>query len=192
MGNSWELPLIAAVCTMILLFSYYYRILKSLICCAFRGVTSRDRVGRHEILYPDDPSLQFHSRGLESSILHSLPTSQYLKKNNEGEHSQSNADCVICLGEFEEGQWLKRLPNCSHAFHVPCIDTWFQSHSNCPLCRSSVYDLTIHTQYPVSGNTMLESLRREDFIQERTTHYQILRSLVLPNSRLRQESTNAS
>lgn len=169
---------------MILLFSYY-RILKS-FCCAFRGVTYRNRVGRHLLneANPDDPSLQFHSRGLESSILHSLPMSQF-KKNNEGEHGQSNPeDCAVCLGEFEEGQWLKRLPNCSHAFHVPCIDSWFQSHSNCPLCRSTVYDLTIHAEYPVSVNTVLEPLSREDFIQERTTHHQMLGSLILPNSRL--------
>lgn len=196
MGNSWEIPFIATVCTLILLFSYY-RILKS-FCCAFRGVTSRNRVGRQPLngANPDDPSLQFHSQGLGSSIINSLPMSQF-KKNNEGEHNQSNTDCGVCLGEFEKGQWLKRLPNCSHAFHVACIDTWFQSHSNCPLCRTTVYDLTIHTidtdaEYPVSVNTMLEPLSREDFIQERTTHYQMLRSLILPNSRLRQESTNAS
>ncbi|KAE8038987.1 hypothetical protein FH972_011443 [Carpinus fangiana] len=121
--NSWTVPFIATVCTMIPQFSYY-RILKS-FCYAFRGVSYRNRVGRHLLneANPDDPSLQFHSRGLESSILYSLPMSQF-KKNNEGEHGQSNPeDCAVCLGEFEEGQWLKRLPNCRHAFHVPCIDT---------------------------------------------------------------------
>ncbi|KAH7511236.1 hypothetical protein FEM48_ZijujUnG0031800 [Ziziphus jujuba var. spinosa] len=32
-----------------------------------------------------------------------------------------------------------------HAFHVQCIDAWFQSHSNCPLCRAPVRsDFPVH------------------------------------------------
>ena len=44
--------------------------------------------------------------------------------------------CVVCLGEFEEGDELRTLPHCMHSFHVPCIDTWLLSHMNCPMCRS--------------------------------------------------------
>ncbi|GMH17179.1 hypothetical protein Nepgr_019020 [Nepenthes gracilis] len=32
------------------------------------------------------------------------------------------------------------MPNCQHAFHIPCIDTWLKSQSNCPLCRSAMID----------------------------------------------------
>ncbi|KAE8038986.1 hypothetical protein FH972_011442 [Carpinus fangiana] len=144
----------------------YYRKLKSFFCCARRWRVNEDK--------PDDPSLQFDSQGLESSILHSLPMSQFKKKSSdEGERGESNAgECAVCLSEFEEGQWLKNLPNSIHAFHFSCIDTWFQCHSNCPICRSTAYDLTICTQYSDSPNTiMLEPLSREDVFPERTTHY---------------------
>lgn len=47
-------------------------------------------------------------------------------------------DCSVCLSELEENESLRLLPKCSHAFHVPCIDTWLKSHSSCPLCRSNI------------------------------------------------------
>jgi hypothetical protein len=46
----------------------------------------------------------------------------------------------VCLGEFSDGELLRLLPKCGHAFHVPCIDTWLRAHVNCPLCRSDVID----------------------------------------------------
>lgn len=49
-----------------------------------------------------------------------------------------SSDCAVCLSEFEEEERLRLLPKCSHAFHVPCIDTWLKSHSNCPLCRAGI------------------------------------------------------
>ncbi|KAM0822141.1 hypothetical protein ACQ4PT_071696 [Festuca glaucescens] len=50
------------------------------------------------------------------------------------------ADCSVCLGEFSDGELVRLLPKCGHAFHVPCIDTWLRAHVNCPLCRSDVID----------------------------------------------------
>ncbi|XP_031494748.1 RING-H2 finger protein ATL39-like [Nymphaea colorata] len=53
-----------------------------------------------------------------------------------------NEDCVICLSEFEEGETIRDLPKCGHAFHKDCLDRWL--HSNCasapmcPICRSQV------------------------------------------------------
>ncbi|KAF7103942.1 hypothetical protein CFC21_104873 [Triticum aestivum] len=48
------------------------------------------------------------------------------------------ADCSVCLGEFLDGELLRLLPKCGHAFHVPCIGTWLRAHVNCPLCRAEV------------------------------------------------------
>lgn len=47
-------------------------------------------------------------------------------------------DCSVCLAEFRDGDSLRLLPKCSHAFHLQCIDTWLKSQSNCPLCRASI------------------------------------------------------
>lgn len=135
----------------------YLGIFKHLFMVIYRAITTRNLVQRPLLdepnSNPSDPSLQLQSRGLEFSIVNILPISQY--KRNEGEHKPMNADCAICLGEFEEGEWLKHLPNCSHSFHACCIDTWFQSHSNCPLCRSYV-----HHDHPANTDHMSTS---EDF-----------------------------
>ncbi|KAK9050756.1 hypothetical protein SSX86_030274 [Deinandra increscens subsp. villosa] len=46
--------------------------------------------------------------------------------------------CAICLHDADRGQRYRRLPQCHHCFHVDCIDTWLQSRSTCPLCRSQI------------------------------------------------------
>jgi len=42
--------------------------------------------------------------------------------------------CSVCIGDFEEGDVLRRLP-CMHVFHQSCIDPWMTQHSTCPNCR---------------------------------------------------------
>ncbi|CAG7866831.1 unnamed protein product [Brassica rapa] len=50
--------------------------------------------------------------------------------------SPSLGDCSICLSPFKPEDQLRRLPLCSHAFHLDCISTWLISNKTCPLCRS--------------------------------------------------------
>nr|CAD1822544.1 unnamed protein product [Ananas comosus var. bracteatus] len=40
--------------------------------------------------------------------------------------------CAVCLAEFRDGELLRLLPKCGHAFHVACIDAWLRGHVNCP------------------------------------------------------------
>lgn len=135
-----EICLIILVWVMFFIFIYsgiFMRIFRLI----YRAITARNQVQRGLLNVSnsnpsDSSSLQFQSSGLELSMFQNLPMSKY--KKNEGENKAIDLDCAICLGEFEEGEWLKYLPNCAHRFHVLCIDTWFQSHSNCPLCRSCV------------------------------------------------------
>lgn len=46
--------------------------------------------------------------------------------------------CAVCLAEFRDGETLRLLPRCGHAFHRGCIDVWLRAHVNCPLCRAPV------------------------------------------------------
>ncbi|KAA0036323.1 E3 ubiquitin-protein ligase RING1 [Cucumis melo var. makuwa] len=72
--------------------------------------------------------------GLQQSVIDSITMFKYRKD----EKLIDGSDCSICLGEFQDDESLRLLPKCSHAFHVPCIDTWLRSHKNCPLCRAPV------------------------------------------------------
>ncbi|CAM9853180.1 unnamed protein product [Ectocarpus sp. 13 AM-2016] len=51
----------------------------------------------------------------------------------------SGESCIICFGEYAEGDVLCRLP-CRHTYHAECIDAWLDGpgHSWCPLCKSSL------------------------------------------------------
>ncbi|XP_078444799.1 uncharacterized protein LOC144713932 [Wolffia australiana] len=55
-----------------------------------------------------------------------------------GEGAVDGGDCSICLGEFRDGDRLRVLPKCSHAFHVACIEPWLRSRVNCPVCRAPI------------------------------------------------------
>jgi len=48
--------------------------------------------------------------------------------------SDEEPHCSICLGEYEEGEELTKLP-CSHIYHDECIGSWTQHHIRCPLCN---------------------------------------------------------
>ncbi|KAK8962591.1 RING-H2 finger protein ATL65 [Platanthera guangdongensis] len=61
-----------------------------------------------------------------------------LSRSKAKQPAATNRDCAVCLLEFEEGEWLRTLPICAHAFHVECIDVWLRSHATCPLCRAAV------------------------------------------------------
>jgi hypothetical protein len=46
--------------------------------------------------------------------------------------------CVVCLAEYEDKDVLRFFPNCSHNFHMACIDLWLEQNSTCPICRISL------------------------------------------------------
>ncbi|KAF8097409.1 hypothetical protein N665_0290s0066 [Sinapis alba] len=82
--------------------------------------------------------------GLDESVIKTLPLFLYsaaacTRKNvSAAVGKTSAADCAVCLLEFEEGDYVRTLPLCFHAFHVECIDEWLRSHPNCPLCRTAI------------------------------------------------------
>lgn len=42
--------------------------------------------------------------------------------------------CTVCLMDFETGEDIRTL-NCSHMFHIDCIDRWLNYNKKCPICR---------------------------------------------------------
>lgn len=79
----------------------------------------------------------FSPYGLDESVIKTIPFSLYTAKSN-GPFEESRRDCAVCLLEFEDDDYVRTLPVCSHTFHVDCIDVWLRSHANCPLCRAGV------------------------------------------------------
>ena len=73
--------------------------------------------------------------GLDAAAIKSLPSAQYLAA---ARGSGASRECAVCLLEFADGDELRALPLCAHAFHADCIDVWLRAHASCPLCRTAV------------------------------------------------------
>ncbi|KAJ4893990.1 RING-H2 finger protein ATL65 [Raphanus sativus] len=84
--------------------------------------------------------------GLDESVIKTLPLFLYSAASCTGKTvspasaaaGKTPVDCAVCLLEFEEGDYVRTLPLCFHAFHLECIDEWLRSHPNCPLCRTAI------------------------------------------------------
>lgn len=128
--------------------------------CCFGGHHRRNRNRSRPIsplhpLYSSvTPNTTTFTQGLDPSILKALPTFTYSSKTHD-----SPLECAVCFSEFENDEQGRVLPRCEHAFHVECIDSWFLSVSNCPICRTPVQtdvsvvtaDISVDTEVEPAG-----------------------------------------
>ncbi|KAJ4969408.1 hypothetical protein NE237_016109 [Protea cynaroides] len=136
------IAIVGITATAILLVCYYVFVIK---CCLNwhrfdllrRFSNSQARRRQEDPIMVYTPSVA--SRGLDEALIREIPIIQFKKKGDSSENKDTSfVECVVCLNEFQEEEKLRVLPNCTHAFHIDCIDVWLQSNANCPLCRSGI------------------------------------------------------
>ena len=50
-----------------------------------------------------------------------------------------STSCSICIEDFQEGEKVRLLPRCGHAFHTECILPWLTERQGCcPCCKELV------------------------------------------------------
>ncbi|XBH93525.1 hypothetical protein VPH35_084430 [Triticum aestivum] len=91
---------------------------------------------------------------IKRRVLRSLPVEVY------GSGEDIDDVCAICLSEFVDGEKVRVLPLCGHAFHVRCIDAWLVSHGSCPTCRRPVIEKgasggVVESQRPAETDTII-------------------------------------
>lgn len=75
----------------------------------------------------------------EYEVLSELPTvkigliSKDLLNKSKIDSSKDVAFCTICQQDIFLD--IVRTLECSHSYHVNCIDTWFTENKKCPQCR---------------------------------------------------------
>ncbi|KAK7411884.1 hypothetical protein VNO78_03327 [Psophocarpus tetragonolobus] len=99
--------------------------------------------------------LSERTRSLDIQQRHLLSSFKYKKEVvAKEEEEQDDFECPVCLSVYEEGEEVRKLPQCKHYFHVLCIDMWLFSHFDCPICRT-----------PVVGPLFPEDSSRDAFIE---------------------------
>jgi len=90
---------------------------------------------------------------IEDAILNSYPILLYSQVKFHHKADSSSHICSICLGDYNDSEWLRFLPDCGHFFHKDCIATWFRLNLSCPLCRNSPLSTALPT--PLAEVTLL-------------------------------------
>lgn len=70
--------------------------------------------------------------GLSQLILSQLPVCEWVSSGTSG-----NEECPLCIGEYEVGETVMRLP-CLHGAHEECMSKWLQRSPQCPVCKLDV------------------------------------------------------
>ncbi|KAG6580552.1 RING-H2 finger protein ATL33, partial [Cucurbita argyrosperma subsp. argyrosperma] len=86
------------------------------------------------------------------------------KYNKDEVGKEVGNECPVCLSAFVDGEEIRQLIACKHSFHVDCIDMWFYSHPNCPVCRA---EIAIAVKRPINNRAPRRpaASRSDDFHQ---------------------------
>lgn len=169
------LPVLAvtfvAICCYILYFKFYLNRRASRRASSQPPQTDDDET--HDDFLDEDhgPVVDHHiwyinTVGLQPSIISSITVCKYKK----GDGLVEGSECSVCLNEFQEDETLRLLPKCNHAFHLPCIDTWLRSHTNCPMCRAPIV-----TSSEASSSSSTSESNTDNSTTNRDTQAEILR-----------------
>lgn len=85
------------------------------------------------------------NRGANEREIANLPTVTFKPPKSAPQTTQAGEaagvsegeKCVICLGEYEEGDVLVVLP-CKHRYHKECGAKWLKVNRTCPSCKRSI------------------------------------------------------
>jgi RING-H2 zinc finger protein RHA1 len=101
-------------------------------------------LGLYEFSYdPEDhaPPAINGGRPRPEAVKRRLPLVEFLELVDSSSSPSSGVGaeptCRVCLEWLEAKDEVRRLGNCTHAFHTRCIDRWIDlGEVTCPLCRS--------------------------------------------------------
>ncbi|CAN1188952.1 RING-H2 finger protein ATL7 [Linum perenne] len=137
-----EMNFVATVIGFAMSVTFIIFICTRIICWKLRGGDSRPMLeiesgGIDDVHRVHLPQLYHRMNGLPPFLVAAIPTMNF---TSEAFSSSQEAQCSICLGEYQEKEVLRIMPQCGHNFHLSCIDVWLRKQSTCPVCRFPVQD----------------------------------------------------
>ncbi|OMO78666.1 Zinc finger, RING-type [Corchorus capsularis] len=147
-----------------------------IICGRIRGAQSRHLLQNDSRIDLEQPEQQI--RGLEPVVVAAIPT---VKFNREAFSSIEDAQCSICLGEYQEKEVLRIMPKCGHNFHLSCIDIWLRKQSTCPVCRLPLQQDSFEAKHIIRAATTFRVTQTMDSPETSThDHHHHSRQWLLP------------
>ena len=96
----------------------------------------------------------FQFKGKYGSVTQGDDTDLEMDGNGDGK-SDDNV-CTICLGEYEDGEKLVKLP-CNHIYHEDCVSSWTSNHTRCPLCNFDLSQIIDQASVARTATTVASS-----------------------------------
>ncbi|XP_011023437.1 PREDICTED: RING-H2 finger protein ATL40-like [Populus euphratica] len=137
-----------------------------IICGRIRGAESRQMFEIESRIDLEQP--EHRIGGLESVLVAAIPTLQF---THEEFSSAEDAQCSICLGEYQEKEVLRIMPGCGHNFHLSCIDVWLRKQSTCPVCRFPIQDSLEAKPMRQTAISMVQSIDSHDTPSEQSRQW---------------------
>ena len=84
------------------------------------------------------PARKRPAGGIDKAALAAMPVLRFKADANGfgGGEGDSPMECAVCLSAMQDGDAVRALPGCRHAFHVACVDAWLCTRATCPVCRA--------------------------------------------------------
>jgi hypothetical protein len=76
------------------------------------------------------------NNGIEFEAIN-LNTELFLYSPIDG-NDTTRIECSICHISIINNEICRKINTCNHIFHQNCIDTWFNRHNTCPICRTII------------------------------------------------------
>ncbi|CAL5059121.1 unnamed protein product [Urochloa decumbens] len=81
------------------------------------------------------PARKNPAAGIDKAALAAMPVVTF-KAGAHGGGGEPAMECAVCLSAMQDGDAVRALPGCRHAFHAACVDAWLCARATCPVCRA--------------------------------------------------------
>lgn len=72
------------------------------------------------------------------NIIVNLVNEKLIEKSSVSMNYFNDNFCVICQENIQvvpKQKCIMRVLECTHAFHIDCVDKWFTTNKTCPICK---------------------------------------------------------
>ncbi|EOA27799.1 hypothetical protein CARUB_v10023951mg [Capsella rubella] len=133
------LKLIFAVIAIVAVPALVYALFFTVPCSSSRRNSSSPRRSRSSSSSSEDVTVDITPPTTAETTTAAAAANDSDEKFHKEKHSKEiGNECTVCFEDYKDGEEIRRLSACKHAFHVKCIETWLKDHTNCPNCRAEV------------------------------------------------------